>query len=40
MLILVGENYRRSETNASLLGFPTCRSTNRFLLRELCYVEV
>jgi hypothetical protein len=37
---LVGENCRRSETTASLLGFLTCRSTNRFWLRELCYVEV
>jgi len=34
------ENYGWSETTASLLGFPTCRSTNRFRLRELCYVEV
>jgi hypothetical protein len=34
------ENYRWSETTASLLGFSTCRSTNRFLQRELCHSEV
>jgi hypothetical protein len=34
------ENYRWSETIASLLGFSTCRSTNRFLQRELCHGEV
>ena len=40
MLTLVGENCRWSETTAFLLGFPTCRSTNKFLPIELCYVEV
>jgi hypothetical protein len=34
------EYYRWSETTASLLGFSTCRSTNRFLQRELCHDEV
>ena len=34
------ENYRWSETTASLLGFSTCRATNRFLQRELCHGEV
>jgi hypothetical protein len=33
-------NFRWSETIASLLGFSTCRSTNRFLQRELCHGEV
>jgi len=40
MPILVGENYGQFETTASLLGFPTCRPINRFLLRKLCHVEV
>jgi hypothetical protein len=39
-LTLMRENYRWSETTASLLGFSTCRSTNRFLQRELCHDEV
>jgi len=39
-LTLMRENYRWSETTASLLGFSTCRSTNRFLQRELCHGEV
>jgi hypothetical protein len=37
---LVGENCRRFETTASLLGFLTCRSTNKSLQRELCHIEV
>jgi hypothetical protein len=40
MPTLVGENYRWSETTSFLLGFSTCRATNRFLQRELCHVEV
>jgi hypothetical protein len=32
---LVGENCRRFETTASLLGFLTCRSTNKSLQRAL-----
>jgi len=39
-LTLMRENYRWSETTTSLLGFSTCRSTNRFLQRELCHGEV
>jgi len=40
MLTLVGETYRWSETTSFLLGFSTCRFINRFLPRELCYIEV
>jgi hypothetical protein len=39
-LTLMRENYRWSETTASLLGFSTCRATNIFLQRELCHGEV
>ena len=40
MLTLVGENCRWSETTSFLLGFSTCKATNRFLRRELCHGEV
>ena len=40
MPILVGENCGQSKTTASLIGFPIYRSTNRFLPRDLCNVEV
>jgi len=40
MLTLVGENFRWSKTTSFLLGFSTCRATNRFLRRELCHGEV
>ena len=33
------ENHSWSETTVFLLGFPTCGSTNRFMSRDLCYVE-
>ena len=40
MLTLVGETCRWYETTSFLPGLSTCRSINRFLSRELCYVEV
>ena len=40
ILTLLKENHRWPETTVFLLGLPTCGSTNRFLPRELCYVEV
>jgi hypothetical protein len=40
MLTLIGETCRWSETTSFLLGFSTCRATNRFLQRELCHDEV
>ena len=33
------ENHSWSETTVFLLGFPTYGSTNRFMSRDLCYVE-
>ena len=40
MLTLVGNKCTWSETTISLLGFPTCRATNKYLPRELYHVKV
>jgi hypothetical protein len=40
VLTLVGENCRWHETTTSLFGFPTGRSTNWSLYRELYHVKV